>query len=189
MEKGIRSFVAVEIPEAAVARIDPLLADLASLGRDLKVVRRENLHYTLKFLGDIRQEMIEPIGECMHSVSNLLGFRMMIGGIGAFPDARRPRVIWIGAKDGQDNMVRLAEDLDSALSSLGFAKERSHVPHLTLARSRSGRGPPGLAAYMENMKDVEIGTIAVDTLKLKKSVLTPGGPIYSDILETPCRSE
>ncbi len=189
MEGRIRAFVAVEIPPQAVARLDPLLADLASLGRELKVVKRENLHFTLKFLGNIGSDMIGPVGECMRSVSGLLGFEMTIGGFGAFPNSRRPRVLWIGVKDGQDRMVQLAEGLDAALSELGFERERSHVPHLTLARNRSRRQSPGISSFIESMGDIEIGTTTVDAIKLKKSVLTPRGPIYSDVLETRCESE
>lgn len=189
MEGRIRAFIAVEIPPEAVARLDPLLADLASLGRDLKVVKRENLHFTLKFLGNIGSDMIGSVGDCMSSASGLLGFEIAIGGFGAFPNSHRPRVLWIGVKDGQDRMIQLAEDLDAALSELGFERERNHVPHLTLARNRSRRRSPGISSFIESMEDIEIGTMTVDAIKLKKSVLTPRGPTYSDVLETRYESE
>ncbi len=181
MQERIRSFIAVETPQELVARIEPLLEDLAKLG-DLRVVRRENLHYTVKFLGEISPEMIGPIGDRMRSVSGMLGFRINIGGIGAFPSASKPRVVWIGASSEGDKMVALARLLDERLHELGFARERSYVPHLTLARSRTGRGSPRLVRYIESMRDVQIGSMIVNSMVLKKSVLTPQGPIYSDLL-------
>ncbi len=183
MEGSIRSFIAVEIPEGIMVKIDSVLSDLSRLGADLRVVRKENLHFTLKFLGNIGPEMIQPIGECMGSVSHLLGFQTRICGFGAFPNSRKPRVLWIGAEAEGDRLVQLAKQLDESLHRLGFARERSYVPHLTLARSRTGRGKPSLMQYMERMREVDMGTMQVDTLVLKKSVLAPGGPIYSDILE------
>ena len=181
MKESIRSFIAVESPQELVAKIEPLLRDLAGLG-DLRVVRKENLHFTLKFLGEISPEMIQPIGDCMRSVQGMLGFEMSICGFGAFPNARRPRVVWIGSSSEGDRMVALARLLDERLHELGFAKERSYVPHLTLARSRTGRANPGLTQYLERMRQIDIGSMLVDSLVLKKSVLTPQGPIYSDLL-------
>ena len=181
MKESIRSFIAVETPQELVAKIEPLLRDLAGLG-DLRVVRKENLHFTLKFLGEISPEMIQPIGDCMRSVQGMLGFEMSICGFGAFPNARRPRVVWIGSSSEGDRMVALARLLDERLHELGFAKERSYVPHLTLARSRTGRANPGLTQYLERMRQIDIGSMLVNSLVLKKSVLTPQGPIYSDLL-------
>ncbi len=182
MERGIRSFIAVEIPEEIAARIDPMLSDLEGMGRQIKVVKRENLHFTIKFLGNIPEGMIEQIGEAMRSVQDMLGFDMTIGGFGAFPNARRPRVLWIGTSSEGDMMVKLTKELDRGLGELGFPKERSYVPHLTLARSRDRRGDPALGPFVEKMRDLEIGTMHVERLALKKSVLTPKGPIYSDLL-------
>jgi len=181
MKESIRSFIAVESPQELVAKIEPLLRDLAGLG-DLRVVRKENLHFTLKFLGEISPEMIQPIGDCMRSVQGMLGFEMSICGFGAFPNARRPRVVWIGSSSEGERMVALARLLDERLHELGFAKERSYVPHLTLARSPTGRANPGLTQYLERMRQIDIGSMLVNSLVLKKSVLTPQGPIYSDLL-------
>ena len=177
----IRSFIAVEVPEAIKAVIDPVLSDLASMGRELKVVKRENLHFTLKFLGNIDPEMVEPIVACIKSREDLLGFEMKIGGLGAFPNRRKPRVIWIGAKCEGDEFVKLARDIDQDLVKLGFDRERSYVPHLTIARSRNRRGNPRAADLIGGMEDLDIGRMTVDRVSLKRSVLTPGGPIYSDL--------
>jgi 2'-5' RNA ligase len=182
LQSGIRSFIAVEVPEEAVAKLEPVMADLAKLGSDLRIVHMGNLHFTLKFLGNISQDMVLPIKSCMDSVRDMLGFDLSLRGMGAFPNPRRARVVWVGASSKEDQMVGLARTLDEKLSQLGFARERSHVPHLTVARSRSRRSGQALVQFIENMRDLEVHTMRVDKIILKKSVLTPKGPIYSDLL-------
>jgi 2'-5' RNA ligase len=76
----------------------------------------------------------------------------------------------------------MARGIDGGLVDLGFDRERSYVPHLTVARVRNRRGAPGAAEFVEKMDDLSIGRMTVDSISLKKSVLTPGGPIYSDIV-------
>jgi 2'-5' RNA ligase len=181
MSETMRAFIAVEVPDDLKAGIDPVLSDLSSLGRDLKVVRRENLHFTVKFLGNISTDMIDPITNCIRSQETALGFEMVVEGVGAFPSARKPRVIWIGARCRENEFVQMARGIDGELVELGFDRERSYVPHLTVARSRNRRGTPRAAEFVEKMGNLTIGDMTVDRISLKKSVLTPAGPIYSDI--------
>ncbi len=183
MAKGIRSFIALDITDEIRAKLGPILQDLEDSRADLRMVDPVNLHFTVKFLGNITQDTIDRIAECMESVQGLLGFDIKVQGLGAFPRASRPRVIWVGVSDGRDRMVALSERLDAELSALGFEKERSHVPHLTLARSRRRGRNPEIAAFLEKMGDLEIGTMHVDNLVLKRSDLSPRGPTYSDILK------
>ena len=181
MSERIRSFIAVDIPDGLLAGIEPLIADLAGVGGDLKIVKTENLHFTIKFLGNIEEEMIGSIRGCMEEVSPLLGFDLKVGGLGAFPNARRPRVLWIGTRSQDDRMVKLARDLDQRLSNLGFAREKSYVPHLTLARARNRPGGQAISSFLARVGEVDLGTMRVDSVTLKRSVLTPRGPIYSDL--------
>jgi 2'-5' RNA ligase len=182
MAETMRAFIAVEIPDDLKARIDPVLSDLSSLGRDLKVVKRENLHFTVKFLGNISPNMIDPITKCIGSQREELGFEMEVGGLGAFPNSRKPRVIWIGAKCRGNEFVEMAKGIDGQLVELGFVRERSHVPHLTVARSRNRGGNRGAAEFVDKMGNLAIGNMTVDNISLKKSVLTSSGPIYSDLV-------
>jgi len=181
MAEKIRSFIAVDVPEDIRAGVDPVLTDLSSLGRELKVVRRENLHFTVKFLGNISLEMVGPVEDCIRSGSQGLGFEMEIRGLGAFPNSRKPRVIWIGAVCQGNEFVEMAREIDGELGKLGFDRERSYVPHLTVARSRNRGGSTRAADLVGKIGDIELGRMVVDRVSLKKSVLTPGGPIYSDI--------
>jgi 2'-5' RNA ligase len=182
MPESIRAFIAVDLPGDLRTRIDPILSDLSSLGRDLKVVKGENLHFTVKFLGNIAPDMIEPIANCIRSQEESLGFDMEIGRLGAFPNARKPRVVWIGANCPDNEFVEMARGIDTKLVDLGFDRERSYVPHLTVARVRNRRGAPVASGYLEKMENLSIGRMTVDSITLKKSVLTPGGPIYSDMV-------
>jgi 2'-5' RNA ligase len=181
MAEKIRSFIAVDVPEEIRAGVDPVLSDLSSLGRELKVVRRENLHFTVKFLGNISPEMLEPVKDCIRSGSQGLGFEMDIRGLGAFPNSRKPRVVWIGATCQGNEFVEMAREIDRELGKLGFDRERSYVPHLTVARSRNRGGSARAAELIGKMGDISLGRMVVDGISLKKSVLTPGGPVYSDL--------
>jgi len=182
MQRQIRAFIAVETPEAIRAGLDPVMADLSRMGTALRRVQRENLHFTIKFLGEISPDLVDEIGDCMSSVRDRLGFEIEVKGLGAFPSPRRPRVLWVGVLDPAGRMIDLARTLDERLTALRFGKEKSYVPHLTLARSRSRRGAPELIPFIEERREIEIGTMRVDRMVLKKSVLTPKGPIYTDLL-------
>jgi 2'-5' RNA ligase len=182
MPESIRAFIAVDLPGDLRTRIDPVLSDLSSLGRDLKVVKRENLHFTVKFLGNIAPDMVEPIVNCIRTREEGLGFEMEVRGLGAFPNARKPRVVWIGANSPGNEFVEMAKGIDRELVDLGFDRERSYVPHLTVARVRNRKGAPGAAEFVEKMVDLDIGRMTVDSISLKKSVVTPAGPIYSDMV-------
>jgi 2'-5' RNA ligase len=126
--------------------------------------------------------MVEPIANCIRAHEKGLGFEMEIGRLGAFPNARKPRVVWIGAHCPGNEFVEMARGIDMELIDHGFDRERSYVPHLTVARVRNRRGAPGAAGFLEKMEDLNIGRMTVDNIALKKSVLTPGGPIYSDMV-------
>ncbi len=179
----IRSFIAVDIPEGIVASLRPIRYDLSSLAPNLRMVDEENLHFTLKFLGNIGREMIGTIGGCMKSTRSLLGFDIKVRGLGAFPSAGRARVVWAGVSEGREKMIKLTEALDSTLSGLKFKKEKGNIPHLTVARAGRGSRRPDLSKFIEATREREIGNMHVDSIKLKRSKLTPQGPIYNDILE------
>ncbi len=178
----IRAFVAVDIPERVKARIEPILAELKRLDKAVRPVKAENLHFTVKFLGNVPVSMVQEISSVLDECRPLLGFDVVVRGLGAFPNRRRPRVVWLGCEDEKQKMEVLLRQTDQKLSKLGFKKERSYVPHLTLARLK-GRPAPGLGSFLEGMQEVEVGSFRVSTLRLKRSTLTPQGPIYSDLYE------
>jgi len=107
---------------------------------------------------------------------------MNIKGTGVFPKPDYMRVLWLGIED-PSRFSALQKDLDEEFVKMGFKKERSYVPHLTIARVKGTRNKELLASKIQSLKDVEIGEMNVSKLVLKKSELTPVGPIYTDIKE------
>jgi 2'-5' RNA ligase len=114
-------------------------------------------------------------------------FNCEIHGLGVFPDLRHTRVVWAGMIKGSDELQKVAEQLETQLRTLGFrADPKGFNPHLTLARVRSGRNKAELARRVQELVDSDFGTVHADCLRLKKSVLTPQGPVYSTLREV-CR--
>jgi len=175
--KPIRAFVAVRIPPPAALR--PVLAELAAMGRPLKAVRPDDLHVTLKFLGDTDPRSIPDVAR---SVAEAAGapapFEIELAGLGVFPNPARPTVVWAGIRRAEP-LVELACELETRLEPLGFAPERrAFVPHLTLARVKS-RPPAELGALLERHRETVFGAAMIDAVLLLQSELRPEGPHYT----------
>ncbi len=182
---GIRSFISINIDDVIKRDINDLLTDLKRHNLDVKWIPPENLHITLKFLGNVPENTLERVKELLQGISSFKTFRLRFKGTGFFPGRKRPRVIWIGITDS--NILRsLQEIIEERMSALGFAKEeRPFSPHLTIGRIRSLRDQERLNEVIEAIKDREFGIIDVDRIFLMKSDLRPGGAVYSVIAEFP----
>ena len=179
-----RAFISADIvPNEALGS---LLRELAMSRADLKVVRPELLHVTLKFLGDTEEGLVEEIASAVEkSTEGVGGFKMRLVGMGAFPSMSNIRVVWVGIEDG-DMLGQIASRLDALMSPLGFARDqKGFKPHLTLARARSGRDIARVQEMIRANAATEYGEYAVDRILLKKSVLSPEGPRYSVVREVP----
>lgn len=181
----MRCFIAVDVEEAQLLdAIAEAQRRLKSTGADLKLVERENLHITLRFLGEIPPSLAEAIGELIRE-SGFKPFRVSFRGVGAFPNINRPRVIWIGVSEGADELKRLHARIEKGLIGLGLrGEDRPFTPHLTIARVRSGRNLDRLAMALESLLDIEFGSLIVSSVRLKRSTLTPRGPIYTTLAES-----
>lgn len=173
----MRTFVAVEISNEST------LNAIAKLQSDLKIeakpVSKENMHFTLLFLGEISDEMAPKIMELLNSVS-FSPIEMKLVGVGAFPNPKSPRVVWIGVdKDAAKNLVELALQVEERLVPLGFKSDRPFKPHLTIFRIKNRIGD--ISQELNKFSTLEIGHETISELKFKKSILTPTGPIYSDL--------
>lgn len=184
MSEPIRSFVAFDMDnESVLKRLTAVQAQLTRTGADLKVVEPKNIHITLRFLGNVTAETAEKIYEGMKRVQ-FVPFDVKICGVGAFPDARYPRVVWAGMTEGADKLRDIFSQLEPHLRSLGFAPDpKGFSPHLTIARVRSGRNKAELAKFINENVGYEFGTVRAACLRLKRSDLTPRGPIYSTLKE------
>lgn len=180
----MRAFVALEIINSGV--LDSLVTvqeQLAATGADLKPVERENIHFTVKFLGEISQSESLRVDASLKAL-NLKGGTVEVRGVGAFPSNLRPSVIWAGvAPEHEAIIVPIAQSVLSALRDYGEEDRRPFRPHATLARVRSRRGSRELADCLRNNGGRSFGVTPLRTLKLKSSLLTPRGPVYSDVGE------
>jgi 2'-5' RNA ligase len=188
MSETIRSFLAFDIEdEGIIRRLSDIQGLLADTPANLKLVKPQNIHLTVRFLGNIFQPMVDAIHEEMKQVS-FAPFEVELRGIGVFPRLSYPRVVWAGIERGAEEFANIFEQLEPRLRGLGFKSDRKGFsPHLTIARVRSGRNKAQLAKLIGELKDYNIGSIKAMCMRLKKSVLTPKGPIYTTLREV-CRS-
>ena len=141
----------------------------------------ENLHLTLKFFGDIDTEGIDLLSSRISEVvSNFDNFNVKIKGCGAFPNTNRSKVIWLGLEE-DETVKKLHDELDKEFVKLGFDKDKKFSSHLTIGRMKSGKGKNEIKSTIEEFSEIEIGEMDVDRIVLKKSTLTPQGPIYEDL--------
>jgi 2'-5' RNA ligase len=184
MSEAIRSFIAFDIESPHVLeRITYMQKKLAETSADLKFVEPKNIHITLRFLGNIIPNMVDRIFEGMQKVQ-FVPFDVKIQGVGAFPDMRYPRVVWAGIREGANQLRGIFSQLEPYLRSLGFAPDpKGFSPHLTIARVKSGRNKAVLAKFLAENVNYEFGIVRAECLRLKRSDLTPKGPIYSTLKE------
>ncbi len=175
----VRAFIAIDIGSNKM--IASLLEELEKKSVRLKAVEMESMHITLKFLGDIDRKQLETVSKGMEVLEDFEAFSVSMEEVGAFPSVKRPRVIWIGIRD-RGILKRVWGEIENAAESAGIERDdRVFSPHITLARIKDPKNSWKLRDFMEKHRNDSFGDIKVEEIKLKKSVLTPHGPIYSDI--------
>ena len=192
----MRLFVALDIPDAIRQAIVSYVDELRRVAPDAKWVRDESYHITLKFIGEWRRDVREVI-EALQKVK-ARPLMIAIHGSGFFPNAKAPRVFWVGI-EAETNLIPLAQKVDDACSALGIEREsREFSPHLTLARSGSGSPRPRkdersvpsmkrLAERIAAMPSPDFGTIHATEFFLYESKLSPGGAEYTKLQAFPLR--
>ncbi len=186
MTESIRTFIAIELTDA----LHRALADAqAQFQRDRAVravrwVAPDNIHITLKFLSDVRADQMPDVQRAVADAgAGVAPFTLTIGGAGAFPNTRRPNVVWIGARGQIEIAARLAQKIDDACAALGFAREeRPFAPHLTLGRVKRDASPgerQQIGALIENARVGDLGELRVERVSVMQSELKPGGSIYT----------
>jgi 2'-5' RNA ligase len=179
----IRSFLAIELPPTIAKGIERVQQDLKQSRADVKWVEPSRIHLTLKFFGNIDEEACDEIMDAVgEAASEVKPFGLAVKGLGAFPNMRNPRVIWVAVEDGGGMLNPLQGAVEERLQARGYPREeRRFKPHLTLGRVRSGRGKPELLERMENRFEADLGEFRVERLVLFKSDLRPTGPIYTEL--------
>ncbi len=174
----MRTFVAVEVCNENV------LNSIAKLQSDLNIraspVKKHHMHFTLLFLGEITKKSADDIKKSLSSIA-FKPIQVNFTHLGAFPNPKFPRVIWIGVDDvAAKQLVELAVQVEQKLAPLGFKSDKPFKPHLTIFRVRNRE--EGISDKIAKHAEINLGTDTVTELKFKQSVLTSNGPIYSDLL-------
>ena len=179
----MRAFLAAEIDEELKEKITDVQKQLMEADAPVKYVEPHNLHFTFKFFGEINEKKHEEIVSVVKSkVQNYSPFEMSIKGVGLFPNPRYIRVVWLGVGDSGP-FSRLQMAMDEDFQKMGFKKERSYVPHLTMGRVRGAKNKDALLSKIDELKDIEIGKMKIEKLLLKESVLKRDGPVYTTVNE------
>ncbi len=173
----MRTFVAVEINN------DEVLESIKKIQSDLdlraKPVALENIHFTLLFLGEISEQISFKVQEALSSIK-FIEFDVEFQGIGAFPKVSQPRVIWVGIDEkGGEQLCNLASQVESALSPLGFQRDKPFRSHVTIFRIKNK--VRNISDKLTKFSSEKFGIQRVSEIKFKQSVLTPEGPNYSDL--------
>ena len=178
----IRTFIAVEISEPIREQISALVDVLRAKGSKVSWVRPENLHLTLKFLGDVEEDRIDDVVKgTQEATKGMQPFTLSFSGLGVFPGFKRPRVIWVGVNKGSDSLGRLQRKIEEELVRRGFEREkRRFSPHLTIGRVRT---PQGINELMSVIRGGEFTSeeTTVERVVVMKSDLSPTGAVYSPL--------
>ncbi|MCM8783282.1 MAG: RNA 2',3'-cyclic phosphodiesterase [Candidatus Omnitrophica bacterium] len=185
---GIRTFIAIEIPEPLRKEFSQLQNELKKSDADVKWVDPKNMHLTLKFLGNTEEKELREIKEVLEkNIQDTNPFEINFFRLGAFPKLDFPRVIWVGIEKGKENLTLLAEKIEKCLVQRGFPKEKKpYSCHLTLGRLRSFKNKDKLKKIFEERINFRTeNNLIVDKIFLFKSELTSLGPIYTKLVEFP----
>ena len=179
----MRAFVAVDLNDEVRGSFGRIQDKLAASDADVKWVKPNNAHLTLKFLAEISEQDAESIkGFLDETAKGTRPFTVAFSGLGFFPNERRPRVLWVGIDEGVDELRELAGKIDNMTATLGIPKEkREFSPHLTLGRFKSNRNLDELLRLVENSRDFRAGEFDAGEVHLIQSVLSRSGPTYTKL--------
>jgi 2'-5' RNA ligase len=181
----LRIFVAVEINDEIRRGLSGLITRLKTTGADVKWVVPENVHITLKFLGYVEDAQVAAVSKLIRkAVASINSFTVDIKHLGAFPNWKRPRVIFVVAHEKDNNLATIYSRLDDSLTELGIKKEgREFTPHLTVGRVKSPNNLRALVETVDSLKESSFGQYTVESIALMQSDLKPTGPVYKKLDE------
>jgi len=179
----VRVFIAVKLPLPVVEQLAVTQNEIKSFRFAIRWTRPENIHLTLKFLGDISKNDIEPVCKAVETAS--AGFKpisLFARGVGVFPGVKRPRVLWTGMSGETDQLLKLQVNIDKMMASIGFKSEsRTYKAHLTLGRFKGNPDIERLLEVMGRFKDTASEKFLADAITVFQSDLRSSGPVYSEL--------
>lgn len=178
---SIRTFIAVEIDDEIRDRLYEFITQLKNADADVKWISPENIHLTLKFVGNVKEDILPDLNKIIGDAASCASpFKMNIEKVGAFPTIKRPHVIFVCAQEKGDNLLKIYESIDVNLEKLGIKKDsRKFVGHITLGRVKSQKNMKKLINALNFDGVNSFGQEKVNSISLMRSVLTPSGPIYT----------
>lgn len=178
----IRAFISIDLPEHVRMSLSAVQTRLKPSVK-ASWTKIENLHLTLQFLGRVPESQIAKISASLAGVAGRHApFEVAVAGAGAFPDERRPRVLWLGCDDAGGRLKALANEVRQAMTALGFrADEHGFTAHLTLGRVKIARPDAALTRALDSIKKDAFGTLRVEALHLYQSQLHPDGSVYTKL--------
>lgn len=181
----MRCFVAVKVAEPVRDLLVRVQDALKRADAQIKWVERENLHLTLRFLGDLDESQVASLkGLLAAEASRWKPIRLHYGGVGTFPERGVPRVVWAGATGDIERLAGLASAVERHAESVGVPRERHpFVAHLTIGRVKGQRNFKQLQSAIQTQREVPLGSDEISSFELLQSTLSPGGPRY-DVLES-----
>ncbi len=182
----MRLFLALPLPQQIEKELIQIQNQLIEKRGNVKWVRLENIHLTVRFFGETNEKLVSPLREEINTIAaSYQPIETSLVSLGAFPNLNRPRVIWAGLSGGVDILNLLAEKIEAAAQRLGFEPEKKRFKaHLTLGRVRNSRDLDDLTTFMNSFK-VNETPFRFEQLVLFKSTLTTKGPIYDRLHEAP----
>jgi len=190
----VRAFIAVEIPPEIHQAIEKQTASIrTTLNKSLvRWVPTGNIHLTLKFLGDVSATNLEMLAQMLNAeVEQHRVFEMGFGGLGAFPNPKRPRVIWIGIQ-APAGLEALQHGIEAAAATLGYPPEkRPFSPHLTIGRVKQKVSSSGIQKIRSVLEETQVGSLGsamVTAVHLFKSDLKPTGAVYTKLFSAPLKN-
>lgn len=182
MSGTLRCFLAFDIEnEDVLGRLVNLQQLLLKTGASMKIVHPENIHITMRFLGNVTYDFIKKISNKIQEIE-FNSFHAEIEGVGVFPNMRRPRVVWVGINKGSEKLIKISDQIEPLLQELGLRPDfKNFSPHLTIARVKSPKNKDRLIDFVKKNSGYNFGDIKITSLKLKKSDLSRAGPIYATI--------
>jgi len=178
----IRSFISIDIEDPVIVdKIQKIQALLEDKNTKIKFVEPENLHITLRFLGEIYESQIKELITALKIVKKTT-FRIHFKYLGAFPSIQRARVIWIGVEKGEEDLKQLSMQVNQIVDKLRIGKKenKKFTPHLTIGRLKTRPSRHFIETITRN-SNIDIGEIDVTEFRLKQSILTSRGPIYKTL--------
>lgn len=177
----MRAFIAVTLPQDVREALAAIQRELAQSQADVKWVTPEQVHVTLKFLGEISDERRQQVEGMLREIaSHTAPFSVQLEGLGAFPSVSAPRVVWTGIVEGREELTRLAASIEEAGQKISLAREhRPFSGHVTLGRVRSPKNRQALTRGLQTLELKPLEPWQVASVTLYQSVLSSHGPAYS----------